>query len=98
MGVEGWKLDLPSVVTLDPPVRYNVPQYNALFHHEMALLPIKYKVIFFASHQDQRETVQTLLKRWTEDREVIHENLKEMFCYVRKDTDHAPLKSGKCTT
>ena len=77
-------------------MRYYVPQYNALLYHEIALLQIKHKVLFFASHQDQREMVQTLFERWTEDREVPHENLKEMFYHVKKDNDHAPLKSGRC--
>jgi hypothetical protein len=62
----GWKIGNQihlHFVNLNPSMRYDVFQHNALLHYEMALLPIKLKVLFFASHQDQREMVQTFLKR-----------------------------------
>ena len=62
MGVEDWKSYPPSLCQPQFPERYDMLQYDALLHHEMALLPIKYKVLLFASHQDLREMVQTLLK------------------------------------
>ena len=56
----GWKIGNQihlRFVNLNPLMRYDIPLYNAFLDHEMALLPIKYKVLLFASHQDQRETM-----------------------------------------
>jgi hypothetical protein len=71
-------------------------EHNTLLHHEMVLLPVEHQLLLFAPHQNQREVVQTLLKCLNEDGEVIHEYHKETFYHVRKDADHAPLKSSGC--
>ena len=40
--------------------------------------------------------MQTLLKRWTEDGEVIHEDLHKSFYHIGEYANHAPLKSRRC--
>jgi hypothetical protein len=62
----GWKVRdqiYLRFVNLNTPLRYDMPQYNPLLNHKMAFLPVKHKVLLFVPHQNQSETVQTILKR-----------------------------------
>src|SRR3954471_7073376 len=52
-----------------------VSKNNPFINHEMAFLPVKNKVGFFTSLQNFIKVVQTVIKRSSIGRKIVHENL-----------------------
>src|SRR4051812_28551437 len=87
-----------SFINFNTSVRNFMPQDNAFINHKVAFLPIQDKVSFFTSLQNSIKVAQAIIKRGSINREIIHENLTNLFTKVREYSHHASLKGRRCIT
>jgi hypothetical protein len=58
----------------------------------MSFLPIEHQVLFLAPLQDFIQILETMIKGFAINREVIHEDFYDFFNHVAKDRHHVPLE------
>ena len=71
-----------GLVYRNPPLGHKVPKNNAFTNHEVALFLVKYQVLLLASLQDFVKILQTVVKGFAIDQEIIHENLHDFYYHV----------------
>src|SRR5215216_1976645 len=87
-----------SSINLYTSFRNFMPKDNPFINHVVAFLPIKNKISFFTSLQNFIKVVQTIIKRSSIGRKVIHEHFYNFLTKTMKDSRHAPLKSSRSIT
>src|SRR3954462_5102005 len=71
-------------------------QDNTFINHKVSLFPIQDKISFFTSLQNSIKVTQAIIKRGSINREIVHENLRNLFTKVGKYSHHASLKGSRC--
>jgi len=72
-----------------------VPQYYALFYHEMAFFKIENKVRLDAPIQNFIQTVYTCIKGGSIHNKIIHKHLYAFFKKITENANHAPLECAR---
>ena len=72
----------------------NVPQYNSLVNHKMALLLVKHQVLLYAPLQDGLQISQTFFKIASIYSDVIHVYFHYALHHIAEHAKHTSLKSG----
>jgi hypothetical protein len=59
-----------------------VSEDDALSDHEVAMIPVQHQFLFLASLQGLVQVSEAMIKGLTINREVIHEDLQDIFDHV----------------